>query len=114
MFFTGSKTKHCAVYKMKDQSGKSYIAAAQDYIQDVGQPIGFCGDKHPTYYGHEWIGFLRDMLLSWWSSEPYVKHMQKGEQYWWTLYSMAMRTMDRTGAPPNFWFLALSPIKIII
>ena len=32
MFFTGSKTKHCAVYKMKDQSGKSYIAAAQDCI----------------------------------------------------------------------------------
>ena len=53
------------------------------------------------------------MLLSWWSSGPYIKHMQKGEQYWRTLYSMAMQTMDRTGAPPNFWFLVLSLCCII-
>ena len=30
MFFTGTESCHCGIYKMKGQKGKDYVAAAQD------------------------------------------------------------------------------------
>ena len=113
MFFSGDQSNHCSTYKMKGQGGKYYVAATQDRIREVGRPRGFRGDCHPMYYGQEWIGFLRDMVLSWWNSEPYMQHQQKGERRWRTIQSMASRTMSRVGAPHNWWFLALSLACII-
>lgn len=57
MFFTGTKSCHWGIYKMKGQKGKDYVAAAQDRICDVGCPTGFQGDYHLTYHGHSWVGF---------------------------------------------------------
>ena len=113
MFFTGTESCHCGIYKMKGQKGKDYVAAAQDRIRDVGRPTGFQGDCHPTYHGHSWVGFLRDMLCTWWNTEPYNQHKQRGERYWRTIQAMGSRTMDRTGAPKSWWFLALALAVLI-
>ena len=81
MFFVGSHSSHCGIYKMKGQTGKDYVGAAQDRVRDVGRPIGFQDDCHPMYQSHAWVGFLRDMLSKWWSSEAYNQHCNRCERY---------------------------------
>lgn len=96
MFFTGTKSCHCGIYKMKDHQGKDCVATVQDCIRDVDLPTGFQGDCHSMYHGHSWVDFLRTMLCTWWNTEPYNQHKQRGEQYWRTLQVMESRIMDRT------------------
>ena len=57
---------------------------------------------------------LRNYLIKDWQSEPHNQHQNPAERRYQDAKRMANTLLDKTGAPPSLWFLALSYVCMIL
>ena len=57
---------------------------------------------------------LRNYLIKDWQSEPHSQHQNVTERCYQDAKRMANTLLDKTGAPPSLWFLALSYVCMFL
>ena len=60
------------------------------------------------------MDYLRLLWIGWWCSEPYYKHQNMFERRYQTFKRLVNRTMDRTGTPPELWFLCMCYVAYVL
>ena len=64
--------------------------------------------------GNKVQDILRNYVIKDWQSEPHHQHQNAAERRYQDAKRMANTLLDRTGAPPSLWFLALSYVCMIL
>ena len=96
------------------KSDTDIVGAFQDNIRERGAPLQFLSDGARA----EIMGRIKDILryyaISSWHSEPHHQHQNPTERRVQTVKHMTNDVMDRTGAPPTYWLLALMYVCFIL
>ena len=59
------------------------------------------------YRGARWKQYLRELWIGLFHSESHYQHQNFAERFWQLVKHMVNQLLERTGAQPMFWFLAL-------
>ena len=57
---------------------------------------------------------LQNYIIKDWQSEPHQQHQNAAERRYQDVKRLANTLLDRTGAPPSLWFLALTYVCMIL
>ena len=80
----------------------------QDFIRDVGAPYHMHNDNSKMQTSKAWKDILRQYNISASTTEPHHPWQNYAERKIQDIKSLSKIMMDRTGAPENLWFHALS------
>ena len=84
-----------------------FIKCLQNFVRVWGAPRRLLGDHAGNQASHKVMDYLRLLWIGFWQSEPYYKHQNMFERRYQTFKRTVNRTMDRTGTPPELWFLCM-------
>ena len=104
-FFIGLNSLVADVYGMK--TDKQFVNALLDNIRRRGAPTKLISDSAKVETSQKVKDILRYYIIGDWQSEAYHQHQNFTEREYQNIKRMANLIMDRTGAPPEYWLLAL-------
>ena len=105
-FFVGTKSLVCNVYPMK--TDKQFVNVLLDNIRCRGAMAKLISDSAQLEISNKVKDILRNLMISDWQSEPHQQHQNPAEQRYQDVKRLANTLLDRTGAPPSLWFLAMT------
>ena len=110
--FVGTKTFVSDVYGMK--SDKQFVNSLQDNIRKRGAMDKLISDRAKAETSSRVNDILRALFIDDWQSEPYMQHQNKCENRYQTIKRQTNTLLDRTGAPPFTWLLAMTYVCFIL
>ena len=87
---------------------KRLVMCLQNFVRQWGAPDRILADHASYHCSFSVLSYLRLLWIGLWFSEAYYQHQNPFEQRYQTFKRIVNRTMDRTGTPPQFWFLCMS------
>ena len=112
VIFVGCDTHVTDVLSIKTDS--QFVNALEDIIRKWGAPNMLISDRASVEIGKKVLDILRTLVISNWQSEPYQQNQNYAENRFQTLQRAGNRVMDRTGAPPETWLLALQYVCYLL
>lgn len=112
VIFTGLDTQVTDVYSIK--TDKQFVNTLEDNIRYRGAPTKLISDRAQVEISNKVLDILRTLCISDWQSEPHQQQQNPAERRFQTVKNAANRIMDRTGAPPNTWFLCLAYVCFLL
>lgn len=103
--FVGTTSKVIDVYPLKVES--QFVNALEDVIRERGAPNRLISDSAKVETSLKVQTLLRTLYIGEWQSEPAHQHQNPAERTIQYLKTSCNTIMDRTGAPPELWLLAL-------
>ena len=103
--FVGTKSMVTDVFGMKTE--KQFVNTLQDIIRTRGAPTKLISDNAQVEISNKVKDILRYLFIDNWQSEPHYQHQNPAERRYQDLKRITNRILDRTGAPPELWLLAL-------
>ena len=91
-----------------------FIHCLQDFVNKWGSPLRLLGDHAGNQASHQVVDYLRLFWIGFWCSEPYYKHQNMFERRYQSFKRIANQAMDRTGTPPELWFLCMFYVAYVI
>ena len=79
----------------------------QDIIRTHGAPTKLISDNAQVKISNKVKDILRYLFIDDWQSEPHYQHQNPVERRYQDLKWITNQILDRTGAPPELWLLAL-------
>ncbi|HEY9710825.1 MAG TPA: hypothetical protein V6D48_21645 [Oculatellaceae cyanobacterium] len=104
--FVGTWTLVCDVYPMKTE--KQFVNTLQDNIRRRGAMTKLISDRAQVEISNKVQDILRNYIIGDWQSEPHQQHQNLAERRYQDVKRLANALLDRTGAPPSLWLLALT------
>ena len=111
-FFVGTESMVCDVFPMK--TDKQFVNTLEDIIRRRGAPTKLVSDSAQVEISKKVHDILRSLCITDWQSEPYQQHQNPAERRYQTVKRITSTLMDRTGAPPDTWFLCMSYVCFIL
>ena len=112
VIFTGLDTHVTDVYSIKTDS--QFVNTLEDNIRYRGAPTRLISDRAQVEISKKVLDILRTLCIGDWQSEPHQQQQNPAERRFQTVKTAANRIMDRTGAPPNTWFLCLTYVCFLL
>ena len=112
VIFTGLDTQVTDVYSIKTDS--QFVHTLEDNIRYRGAPTKLISDRAQVEISKKVLDILRTLCIGDWQSEPHQQQQNPAERRFQTVKTAANRIMDRTGAPPNTWFLCLTYVCFLL
>jgi Reverse transcriptase (RNA-dependent DNA polymerase) len=112
VIFTGLDTHVTDVYSIR--SDKQFVNTLEDNIRYRGAPTRLISDRAQVEISQKVLDILRTLCIGDWQSEPHKQQQNPAERRFQTVKTAANRVMDRTGAPPNTWFLCLTYVCFLL
>lgn len=91
-----------------------FIKCLQNFVQQWGAPNRLLGDHAGNQASHKVMDYLRLLWIGFWCSEAYYKHQNTFKRRYQTFKRIVNRTMDRTGTPPELWFLCMNYVAYVL
>ena len=104
-FFVGTDTLVSDVYPTK--TDKQFVNTLLDNICQRGAMTKLVSDRAQVEISKKVQDILRNLIISDWQSEPHQQHQNPAERRYQDIKRLANTLLDRTGAPPSLWLLAL-------
>ena len=111
-FFVGTESLVCDVYPLRSEN--QFVNALQDNIRCCGAMDKLISDRAQVETSNRVKDILRNYIIGDWQSEPYQQHQNPAERHYQDVKRMANTLLDRTGAPPSLWLLALMHVCFIL
>src|SRR6478609_2890816 len=111
-FFVGTESMVCDVYPLK--SDRQFVNVLQDNIRRWGAMSKLISDRAQVEISNKVQDILRNYIIQDWQSEPHQQHQNAAERHYQDAKRLANTLLDRTGAPPSLWFLALTYVCLIL
>src|SRR5687767_10593842 len=96
----------CDAYPMK--TDKQFVHVLQDNIRRRGAMSKLISERAQVEISNKVQDILRNYIIKDWQSEPHHQNQNAAEQQYQDAKHLANTLLDRTGAPPSLWFLALT------
>lgn len=110
--YVGVQSEVVDIYGIKTTS--QFTRTLEDNIRHRGAPIKLISDHAAVETSNKVKDILRAYVIKDWQSEPYHQHQNRAERKYQDLKRMATTIMDRTGAPPYTWLLALLYVAFLL
>lgn len=110
--FVGTPSLVTDVYGMKTE--KQFVSTLQDIIRERGAMTRLLSDRAQVEISARVKDILRALYIGDWQSEPYHQHQNPSERRYQTLKAATNRILNRTGAPPETWLLALQYVSYVL
>jgi hypothetical protein len=110
--FTGTDTLVTDVYGMK--TDREFVRTLEDQIRKRGAMDKLVSDRAQLETSKKVLDILRNYRIDDWQSEPYHEHQNFAERRYQTVKETTNKVMDRVGAPPCTWLLALVYVCFIL
>ena len=104
-FFVGLSSLVSDVYGVS--SGGQFLKTLQDNVRQRGAPHKLVSDRAQAEVSKIVKDYLRWMAIDDWQSEPQRQNQNPAKRRYQDIKQLANRILDRTGAPPSLWLLAL-------
>ena len=91
-----------------------FIKALQNFVRKWGAPQRLLGDHAGNQASFKVMDYLRLLWIGFWCSEAYYKHQNMFERRYQTFKRIVNRTMDRTGTPPELWYLCMLYVAYVL
>jgi hypothetical protein len=101
----GTTTMVTDIYGIK--SDKEFVNTLEDQIRKRGAMDKLISDRAQVEISKKVQDLLRAYVIDDWQSEPHHQHQNFAERRIQTLKDYTNTVLDRTGAPPKTWLLAL-------
>ena len=111
-FFVGTESLVCDIYPIK--TDKQFVNVLQDNIRRRGAMSKLISDRAQVEISNKVQDILRNYIIKDWQSEPHCQHQNAAERRYQDAKRLANTLLDRTGAPPSLWFLALTHVCMIL
>src|SRR5687768_11416230 len=111
-FFVGTKSLVCDVYPMK--TDKQFVNVLLDNIRRRGAMTKLISNSAQVEISNKVKDILRNLMIADWQSEPHQQHQNPAERRYQDIKRLTNTLLDRTGAPPSLWFLAMSYVCCIL
>src|SRR5688572_2452844 len=105
-FFVGTESLVCNVYPMK--TDKQFVNVLLDNIRRRGAMTKLISDSSQVEMSQKVQDILRNLMTADWQSEPHQQHQNPAERRYQDVKRLTNTILDRTGAPPSLWLLAMS------
>src|SRR6056300_1992305 len=105
-FFVGLESLVSDVYGVK--TDKQFLQTLQDVVRRRGAPNKLVNDSAKAEISQAVKDYLQWLVIDDWQSEPHRQHQNPAERRYQDIKRLTNRLLDRTGAPPECWLLALS------
>jgi len=105
-FFVGTKSLVCDIYPMK--TDKQFVNVLLDNIRRRGAMTKLISDRAQVEISNKVQDILRNLMIGDWQSEPHHQHQNPAERRYQDVKRLTNTLLDRTGAPPSLWFLAMT------
>ena len=112
VIYAGCDTKVTDIQGIKTDS--QFVNTLEDNIRKRGAPNMLISDRAQVEIGTKVQDILRTLCIKQWQSEPYQQNQNAAERAFQTVKRCGNRVMDRTGAPPSTWLLALMYVVYIL
>jgi hypothetical protein len=112
VIFVGVNTQVTDVYGIK--TDKQFVNTLEDNIIQRGAPLKLISDRGQAIVSHKVADILRTFCINNWQSEPHQQHQNPAERRYQTIKNWTNRILDRTGAPPHTWLLALQYVCYLL
>ena len=103
--FAGMTSAVIDVFGMKTES--QFVNTLEDVITQRGAPTRLISDNAKSETSLRVQDILRALFINFWQSEPHRQHQNPAERRIQALKDITNRILDRSGAPPDCWLLAL-------
>ena len=87
---------------------KQFLQTLQDCVRKRGAPNKLVSDSAKAEISKAVKDYLRWMFIDDWQSEPHRQNQNPAERRYQDIKRLTNRLLDRTGAPPECWLLALT------
>ena len=104
-FFVGTRSLVSDLYGVK--SDGQFLQTLQDNVRKRGAPHQLVSDRAQAQTSKVVQDYLRWLYIDDWQSEPHRQNQNPAERRYQDIKRLANRIIDRTGAPPSLWLLAL-------
>ena len=104
--FVGTESLLTDVYGMK--TDKEFVNSLGDNIRRRGAMDKLITDQAQVEISKKVLDILRSLVIDDWQSEPYHEHQNFAERRIQTIKKYTNKVLDRTGAPPFCWLLAIA------
>src|SRR5215207_9774189 len=94
------------VYPMK--TDKQFVYVLQDNIRRRDTMSKLISDRAQVEISNKVQDILRNYIIKDWQSEPHHQNQNAAEHRYQDAKRLANTLLDRTGAPPSLWLLALT------
>ncbi|CAJ1944841.1 unnamed protein product [Cylindrotheca closterium] len=84
-----------------------FLQTLQDNVRKRGAPSKLVSDRAQAQVSKAVKDYLRWLCIDDWQSEPHRQNQNPAERRYQDVKRLANRILDRTGAPPTLWLLAL-------
>jgi hypothetical protein len=93
---------------------RKFIHCLQDFVRKWGAPNRLLGDHAGNQCSFRVMDYLRLLWIGFWCSEPYYQHQNMFERRYQAFKRVTNRLMDRTGSPPELWFLCMCYVAYVM
>ena len=111
-FFVGTQSMVCDVYPMK--TDKQFVNVLPDNIRRRGAMSKLISDRAQVKINNKVQNILWNYIIKDWQSEPHQQQQNAAERRYQDAKRLANTVLDRTGAPPSLWFLALTYVCLVL
>ena len=112
VIYVGCDTLVTDIQGIKTDS--QFVNTLEDNIRKRGAPNMLISDRAQVEISKKVQDILRSLVIKQWQSEPYQQNQNPAERRYQTVKRGANRVMDRSGAPPSTWLLALKYVVYIL
>lgn len=104
-FFVGTTSLVSDIYGVKTEA--QFLQTLQDNVRKRGAMNKLVSDRAQAEVSSAVKDYMRWLLIDDWQSEPHRQNQNYAERRYQDVKRLANRILDRTGAPPSLWLLAL-------
>jgi transposase InsO family protein len=104
-FFVGTRSLVSDLYGVSTDG--QFLQTLQDNVRKRGAPTKLVSDRAQAQTSKAVQDYLRWLFIDDWQSEPHRQNQNPAERRYQDIKRLANRVIDRTGAPPRLWLLAL-------
>ena len=110
--FVGRESLVTDIYPIP--TDKAFVDALEDNIRKRGAMDKLISDRAKSEISNRVKDILRSYHISDYQSEPKHQHQNFAERRYQTVKKLTNRVLDRSGAPPNCWLLAVLYVVFIL
>ncbi|CAJ1934830.1 unnamed protein product [Cylindrotheca closterium] len=104
-FYVGISSLVSDVYGVNTDA--QFLQTLQDNVQKRGAPNKLVSNRAQAEVSKAVKDYLQWLCIDDWQSEPHRQNQNPAERRYQDIKRLANRILDRTGAPPSLWLLAL-------
>ena len=112
VIFFGTSSHVTDIEEIK--TDKEFVNALEDNIRKRGAMKRLLSDRAQVEISVRAMNLLRGLAIGQWQSEPHQQQQNPSERKYQTSKNWTNRVLNRSGAPPEFWLLALQYVVYLM